>query len=158
MLETIKKQKMKNLFNENDTKAILARIDNLKSDSPGLWGKMTVDQMLAHCTAGFEMASGKKNLPRPFLTGIIGFLLKKVYSNEQPFRKNSPTAPSLIITDHRDFEAEKQKLKSAVIDFQAGGEKKCTTHPHPFFGKLTPTEWSIGVHKHLDHHLRQFGV
>ena len=58
----------------------------------------------------------------------------------------------------RNFEAEKQKIKDFIQKIQTGGENKCTTHPHPFFGKLTPTPWSIGMHKHLDHHLRQFGA
>ncbi|MFD1127776.1 DUF1569 domain-containing protein [Paenibacillus provencensis] len=31
------------------------------------------------------------------------------------------------------------------------------TNPHPFFGKLTSEEWSIGLYKHLDHHLKEFG-
>ena len=43
-------------------------------------------------------------------------------------------------------------------EFHQGGEAKCTRHPHPFFGALTPAEWSRGMYKHLDHHLRQFGV
>jgi hypothetical protein len=25
-------------------------------------------------------------------------------------------------------------------------------------GKMTPEEWAILMYKHLDHHLRQFGV
>jgi transposase InsO family protein len=46
-----------------------------------------------------------------------------------------------------------------VIDrFVAAGPKSCTTHPHSFFGPLTPEEWAILMYKHLDHHLRQFGV
>jgi hypothetical protein len=28
----------------------------------------------------------------------------------------------------------------------------------PFFGPLTSLEWSTGMYKHLDHHLKQFGV
>lgn len=39
----------------------------------------------------------------------------------------------------------------------AGGPRACTTHPHPFFGPLTPNEWAVQQYKHLDHHLRQFG-
>ena len=29
---------------------------------------------------------------------------------------------------------------------------------HPFFGKMSAKEWAILAHKHIDHHLRQFGV
>lgn len=41
-----------------------------------------------------------------------------------------------------------------VRQFHEGGEAKCTRHPHPFFGALTPAQWSRGMYKHLDHHLR----
>jgi transposase InsO family protein len=50
------------------------------------------------------------------------------------------------------------RLKDCVREFHQGGEAKCTRHPHPFFGNLTPQEWSRGMYKHLDHHLRQFGA
>ncbi len=48
---------------------------------------------------------------------------------------------------------------SRLIDkFAAGGAAGCTKNPHSFFGKMTPEEWAILMYKHLDHHLRQFGV
>jgi hypothetical protein len=149
---------MKNLFNQNDTTEILNRVDNLKPTSQPLWGKMEAAQMLAHCSKVLEMGTGQTNLPRIFIGKILGLLLKKTYSNEKPFKKNSPTDNYCKITGQRNFEAEKQKVKDFIQKFQTGGESKCATHPHPFFGKLTPPEWSIGMHKHLDHHLRQFGA
>jgi hypothetical protein len=46
-----------------------------------------------------------------------------------------------------------------VVDrFAAGGPTVCTNNPHSFFGTMTPEQWSILMYKHLDHHLRQFGV
>jgi len=38
------------------------------------------------------------------------------------------------------------------------GPAGCTAHPHSFFGRLKPEEWATLMYKHLDHHLRQFGV
>jgi Protein of unknown function (DUF1569) len=29
---------------------------------------------------------------------------------------------------------------------------------HPFFGAMNAKEWATIVHKHVDHHLKQFGV
>ncbi len=113
--------------------------------------------MLAHCSKALEMATGEKNLPRVFIGRILGGLFKKNFSNEKPFNKNGPTDKTFKITGQRNFEIEQQKVKDFIQKFQTGGEGKCTTYPHPFFGKLTPTEWSIGMYKHLDHHLRQFG-
>ncbi len=149
---------MKNLFNQNDTTEILNRVDNLKPTSQRLWGKMEVAQMLAHCSKTLEAATGQKNLPRTFIGKVLGGIFKRTYSNEKPFEKNSPTNYYFKTTDQRNFETERQKVKEFIQEFQTGGESKCTTHPHPFFGKLTPTQWSIGMHKHLDHHLRQFGA
>jgi len=45
-----------------------------------------------------------------------------------------------------------------IRQFYEGGKARCARHPHPFFGSLTPHAWSRGMFKHLDHHLRQFGV
>jgi hypothetical protein len=29
---------------------------------------------------------------------------------------------------------------------------------HPAFGRLSPRAWGVLVYRHMDHHLRQFGV
>ena len=73
-------------------------------------------------------------------------------------RQNSPTAPALLVKDDPDFETERARLDGLIDRFATGGAAACTTHPHAFFGKLTPDQWSILVYKHLDHHLRQFGA
>ena len=70
----------------------------------------------------------------------------------------APTAKELKIVDPRAFANEQKRLKQSVREFHEGGESKCTTNPHPFFGPLTPLEWSTGMYKHVDHHLRQFGA
>lgn len=149
---------MKTLFSPEAVTEIENRLNKLSPDSKALWGKMTADQMLAHCTGGFELATGENKAPRLLIGRLIGGLIKPFYTNDKPFKKNSPTDPSLRITDQRNFDKEKQKLQKAVQSFHKGGESICTSHPHPFFGKLTPREWGIGMYKHLDHHLSQFGV
>ena len=45
-----------------------------------------------------------------------------------------------------------------IRELSAAGEKGCDGRVHPFFGRLTGAEWGISQFKHLDHHLRQFGV
>ena len=68
------------------------------------------------------------------------------------------TDKSVLVTDERDFVAERQRLVESIDRFAKGGAEACTTHPHFFFGPLTPTEWASLMYQHLDHHLRQFGV
>jgi hypothetical protein len=149
---------MHSLFNRTDAGNILERLDHLTPDSQRLWGKMTVSQMLAHCSAAMETATGRKHYPRLFIGRILGSLVKKNFLSEKPFPKGSPTDKHFIIKGEPDFAAEKQRLYDLVCTFADGGSEKCTPYPHAFFGKMAPEEWSISMYKHLDHHFRQFGV
>lgn len=149
---------MKNLFESETLDEILGRIDRLQPATQRQWGKMDVAQMMAHCSTALDMASGRLNPPRMPIGRVLGPLFKSVYTNEKPFSKNNPTDKKLVISDQRDFGKEQERLKAAVREFHQGGEMKCTQHPHPFFGPLSPKDWSRGMYKHLDHHLRQFGA
>lgn len=96
--------------------------------------------------------------PRYWLGKVIGRFVNRIFYNDKPAPHNMSTIPTIRIADERDFETEKEKLKQMIVVFQRNGPEKCSSHPHPFFGKFTPEQWGIGVYKHLDHHLRQFGV
>jgi uncharacterized protein DUF1569 len=149
---------MKNLFQPEAVDELLSRIDKLQPASPRQWGKMDVAQMMTHCSATLDMASGQLNLPRVFIGRVLGPFVKPFFINEKPFSRNSPTAKELVFADPRDFAREQEQLKLKLRQFHQGGERQCTRHPHPFFGPLSPQDWSRGMYKHLDHHLRQFGA
>ena len=149
---------MKNIFERDALQEVNQRINKLQPNSQRQWGKMDVAQMFAHCSAALEVAAGKKFPPRIFIGRILAPFFRSVFSNDKPFKQNMPTDNSFLIIDQRNFEREKARLIDLVTQFSTGGEAICTTHPHPFFGKLTPKEWATGMYKHLDHHLRQFGV
>jgi len=149
---------MKNLFEREAVDELVSRIDKLQPAAQRQWGKMDVAQMMAHCSAALDMASGRLILPRIFLGRLIGPLVKPIYTNEKPFSRNNPTDKKLVVSDQRDFTRERELLRSKVQQFQQGGAAGCTRHPHPFFGALTPQQWARGMYKHMDHHLRQFGA
>ena len=148
---------MTSLRDANQHAATIERIGALRADSRAEWGKMTVPQMLAHCQRPLEVAAGELTLKR----GLIGFLLgkwakKKFIIGDDPFQRNSPTDPKFLSPDAGDFERERDRLLELVKDYGEHGPR--TTAPHPFFGPLTVEEWDRLMWKHLDHHLRQFGV
>ena len=149
---------MNNLYQPVAVEEVILRIDQLQPLSQRLWGKMDVAQMLAHCSAALEMASGKFVAKRVLLGRIIGPRVRHVLIEDKPFSRNSPSSKELKVADQREFAREKERLVRCVRQFHQGGESGCTTHPHPFFGPITPLEWSTGMYKHLDHHLKQFGV
>ena len=73
---------------------------------------MTAPQMLAHCSVSMQWAVGEVVPEKgPLLVRLIGRLVKPlVFRNEDPLRKNSPTAKSLIVADERDFANERERL------------------------------------------------
>ncbi|MBI3125132.1 MAG: DUF1569 domain-containing protein [Ignavibacteriales bacterium] len=149
---------MRTLFEKDTLEEIIGRINKLTPETQRVWGTMRVDQMLAHCTVGMQTATGEKFLQSNILLRMIGSLLRSQITNDKPFRRSSPTHPGFIIGNTGSFEKEKQILLSLIQKFHDGSGAKCTTNPHAFFGKLTTTQWSSLMFKHLDHHLRQFGV
>ena len=149
---------MKNLFEKEAVEEIISRIDALQPTFQRQWGKMDAAQMMAHCSAALDMASGRLNLKRVLIGRLLGPFVRPIFSNEKPFSRNNPTAKELVFSTPQDFQRERELLREKIRQFHEGGEAKCTRHPHPFFGPLTPQEWSRGMYKHLDHHLRQFGA
>ena len=151
---------MKNLFDEMVAKEVKTRLGKLGPRSERQWGKMTASQMLAHCSVSMQWAAGEVIPEKAALpVRLMGRLVKLfVFRNDEPLRKNSPTAKSLIVTGERDLDRERERLSGLIDKFAAGGAAGCTRNPHSFFGKMTPEEWAILTYKHLDHHLRQFGV
>lgn len=151
---------MRHLFQADMVDEVHRRLRQLQPSSHRRWGKMTVTQMLAHCSAGLEMAMGHVRPPRMMIGRIMGPLVKRLALLENAeMRRNVPTAKELVIAaNERDFAKERARLGELVRSFAAAGSGGCTAHPHFFFGRLKPEEWAVLMYKHLDHHLRQFGV
>ena len=67
------------------------------------------------------------------------------------------TAPSYRVTTPKVFSEEMTGLK-ALIDEMHQAKPQFESKTHPAFGNLSQTQWGQMQYKHLDHHLRQFGV
>jgi len=150
---------MQNLFEPATVTEVKERIARLRPNSERQWGKMTPAQAVAHCAAGMQMATGEIRPPRAFIGRILGGMVKQsMLVRGTPMRRNAPTDRQLLVADERDLGVESRRLGEMIDRFAAGGPAACTTHPHPFFGRLTPVEWASLMYAHLDHHLRQFNA
>jgi len=147
---------MKTFFEQSAQQELEQRIEKLTAQAACQWGRMSAAQMLAHCTATVQMPVGDLSIKRSPL-GLIGWLFKGMLVSDRPFSKNSPTAPEFVVRDDRVFETEKERFLE-VFKKLAKGPSAVTCYRHPFFGKMTTEDWGHLVYKHLDHHLRQFGV
>jgi hypothetical protein len=149
---------MKNIYEPATLGEITQRIDTLTPDTQRQWGTMDVAQMMAHCCNTLEVALGDKLPKGSFMGKIFGRFVKGVITSEKPFKPGMPTDKSFIVKDARDFSKEKNKLIHLVTRLSTGGPSSMLNRKHPFFGPMTPHEWSNSTYKHIDHHLRQFGV
>ncbi len=149
-----------NIFTKEVSEQVIARIEKLTPTTPHLRGKMTVDQMLAHCNITYEYVyePTKHQSPNFFIKSILKLFVKKIVTNEKDFKHNSSTAPDFIITWDKDFEAEKKRLINFITKTQALWETHFEWLESHSFGKLNTTERNNMFYKHLDHHLRQFWV
>lgn len=133
------------------------RIMKLDSAHPPLWGKMSAAQMVTHSQRPLQVALGELKLKRGLIGLLFGGMAKRQLSTVPEFRRNLPTAPQFVVQDQPDFISERNKLIHLIQQFSKKGPE-VAEFVHPFFGKMTQQEWDTLQWKHLDHHLRQFGV
>jgi hypothetical protein len=150
---------MKNIFQKEVTDEVISRINKLTPDSRPLWGKMSVAQMLAHCSVTYEYEfENIHKKPNPLMGFFLRNFVKGFIVNEKPFKKNIQTSPAFIIKGDKDFNLEKKRLTEYLIRTQQLGQNHFHNKEQLSFGKLTGQEWNNMFYKHLDHHLNQFGV
>lgn len=149
---------MKSLLEPSVLEEMLERIQQLSPHSKALWGKMTVAQMLLHCTEAMKMSTGELKLKRKFFSRLYAPLLNPLYYSKFPFPKRLITDRGLVVKDHKDFYVEQQRLLDYFQLYKQIQTTESEGAVHPFLGYMTAEQWGIGMYKHLDHHLRQFGV
>ena len=146
----------KSLSNTRARMELLDRLEHLAPEATPLWGRMTAPQMLAHLVDWMLMAKGElevaaKNRPLrypPFKQLVIYWL---------PFPKGVPTAPELISRKPLAWAIEHAAVRQHVQSFE-NLNPKAMWPEHPVFGKMTPKAWGVLGYRHMDHHLRQFGI
>jgi hypothetical protein len=147
---------MKSILNQETLAEVKDRLNKLNDNSERQWGKMTPGQMAKHCQRPLEIMLGHNhyNLKPNWLVNM--FFKKSMYSDKL-WRKNLPTVKRFKETKERDFAAEKAKLNT-MLDELGSQLNKESWGDHPAFGKMTNEQWGKMQYKHLDHHLRQFGL
>jgi hypothetical protein len=131
------------------------RIRSLTPETRGRWGKMSVDQMLWHCSQAIASALG--DIPLEKLTVPLPKSFVKFMVLNMPWVKGAPTAPGFLATRQHDFHEQQQRLLDLLTRF-AARPLDAGWSPHPAFGPMTGLDYSQLQAKHFNHHLTQFGV
>ena len=151
---------MQNVFDAKDAQEYINRINNLTPETQRKWGKMSVDQVLAHLNVAYDLTFTSEKFPKPSFIAkfLLSRFVKPKITNEIPYKQSLPTSPTFIIADERNFEEEKTKLIGNIQRVQQLGREAFEGKENINFGKMTAQCWNNMFAKHLNHHLEQFGV
>jgi hypothetical protein len=151
---------MQDVFSVTDAQDYINKINQLTPESQKKWGKMDVNQMLAHLNVAYDLTFTPEKFPKPnFISKfLLSRFVKPKITNEMPYKQGLPTSPVFIITNVRDFDEEKKKLIGNIQRVQQLGREAFEGKENFNFGKMTAQDWNNMFAKHLNHHLSQFGV
>ena len=152
---------MASVLNRTERDTFEARVGRLRPDSGRQWGRMTPHQAICHLSDAFRMSLNERPavpvagafkpvirvvalwLPLPWPRGRI----QTVPEAEQGKGGTPPV----------DFDRDRRELLELIKRFcEAGPDRLCSTHP--IFGPMSVRDWKRWGYRHLDHHLKQFGV
>ncbi len=149
---------MQTLFRPSDCEAVRRRFADLQPDSPRQWGRMDPAQMLGHCARALEGVLEARAVRRPLVWRLVGPMVKPLVLGPRHFFRNARAPRGLAVAERREFDTELRRLAHLLDRFVQRGPSGLSRAVHPFLGVLTGEEWGRLMYKHLDHHLRQFGV
>ena len=150
---------MKSLRDEICRNEMIDRINSLSPSAMAVWGKMNVEQMLSHLVQGNDLPF---NATVPDRSSVLSTkVLKPLVLYVVPVPREVKTAPQMDQQQEGrkplGFEVDRANLIESIN--RVGTlplDHKCLSHP--FFGKMNAKQWARLAYKHIDHHLRQFGV
>lgn len=137
-------------------------LHSIPANTPPHWGKMSVQQMIEHFADSVRIASGKTAMPDIVTPEEHREKMHSFLISEKPFRENTrnallPEAPPPV--RHATVEEAINELQAELNYFFAVFQNApAQTTRNPFFGDLNFEENVQLLHKHAQHHLRQFGV
>ena len=143
------------IFDPAARQALLARLNRLAPKTPARWGKFTAPLMVSHLIAAARMALGEIQVqPR---TSIMSFPpVRYLIIYVIPWPKGTPTAPEMLSRVPESWPEDVATLK-ALIE-RAAANQTGKWQPHPAFGTLSARDWGALMHRHVSHHLTQFGA
>jgi hypothetical protein len=149
-----------NLFNRSitnpeDFNPLIERLGRLRPDGKAGWGTLDAPRMLCHLADGLRVALGElPTVPQhSWLSRTLGRFVV-VHTGFKPPPGKVQTAPEMLTSRPATWQSDVDACKQLAARVASGAANAV----HPAFGPLSPQEWGQLSWKHIDHHLRQFGV
>lgn len=148
---------MLTIYDSEERSSLLRRLHALTPESPARWGRMSASQMVCHLIAAFR--ASLKELPVGPATGPLShFPLNWLVIHALPWPPGKAESPPEFLTvPVTTWPADVATLQS-LIDRAAAQGPGASWPPSRVFGRISGATWGVLHRKHIDHHLRQFGV
>ena len=148
---------MPSIFDSQDRVGVVQRISRLTPERKPGWGRFTAPEMVCHVSAGLRQGLGELDADPP--SGPLArFPLNWLMIHVVPWPKGKgQSPPEFLSTRPTTWAADVGRLRDLIERFAARGPDG----PWPLsrvFGRISGRSWGVLQHKHLDHHLRQFGI
>jgi uncharacterized protein DUF1569 len=154
---------VKRLSEPDVRRQVIERLRLVRADTPRRWGRMTAPQMVCHLSDSFRGLLGEREGdPMPPRPRWLQLLVRGIALHSPlPWPRGLPTTPAVDSevggTRPGEFARDVADLEALAERFVAP-ESAAKRRPHFAFGTLSEKEWARWAYKHMDHHLRQFGV
>lgn len=149
---------MLTLFDATVNRDIITRLANLTPGCKASWGKMSAGEMLVHLDLSLQANFGKLLLRKSWIGVFFKPAARRVLLGNKPLPRRLPAPKETLSAAPADFAAEKKNVIAMIRLYAEKGASVLGTQPHNILGKITPEESAFIAYKHIDHHLRQFGL
>jgi len=148
---------MPSLFDPAVRESVLDRISRLTAERNPIWGKFTAPEMVCHVSCDLRQALGELDAGPP--SGPLArFPMNRLAIHVIPWpRGRGKSPPEFLATRPTTWTSDVNRLRDLIGRFSARGPA-APWPPSRVFGRISGNSWGVMEHKHLDHHLRQFGV
>jgi len=146
---------MRTLCDAADRAGVLARLERLTPQSRALWGRLTPPRLLCHLSDGMRVALGEVPVVRRdtlLHRTLLQWLV--VYTPLKPPPERAQASPEMLRSQPTDWTHDMAECRTLVERLG----RTPVASVHPTFGPMTAGGWGLLGWKHLDHHLRQFGL
>ncbi len=146
---------MPSLTNPDQRAAILERLRQVSPNGQPQWGTLTAPRMICHLADQLRVALEQipcKDRSTLFRRTLLKWVV--LYTPFQPPPGKVKTSREMLTSSPSTWASDMAACEALIEEVAAGRAHGM----HPAFGPMGPREWAIMAWKHMDHHLRQFGV
>ena len=152
---------MKTIADPAVLRALTGRLGLLTPGHQRRWGTLTAHEMVCHLGDAVEMVICVRPRERPIprrrrtVMKVVGLWTAVRWPHG--WRTNPAHDPRLDGTRPTEFATDLERLLRA-LDRLATAHNAELEPMHGVFGIMSTRDWQRWAYKHLDHHLRQFGL